>query len=434
MDQGNEITELAWKDIKHRVAQIQPTLYAVIDALSPPDHFKLYLARYGYGKKIIDNGKVVLPSHPSLNYSSVPITLILDKHCELFHETNDAIASLAVLKPGKIIGAQDLLESDKLPFFTQGFNLTSGARSIFMLPRISDANGHARLKKAFSIDAPLPKNLQHEWQTFSQLAAQGDKESPWQSEVLFFGKQWFDHIKDDKDWLKLRLFLIENAWLEAKNSFAQLSHNFMWESLGAELAKAHLKIEPYLLETAKYVVSLCLGAGVGFKIADTSEHSAPTNFIQQAYLEYYGLKSYAPLMMVPGYYEHSQGKIYYSLQFPNSLISVPRLKNSSNVISMLRELKTIFQFLKNQQLDPTMYAYIKQFSFDFYHSGADPADGIYYGGDVWKTDKMIQSSLQSFLGRRFPDAASFFRGAIGVGSESEKAIFFTQEEQFEEVT
>lgn len=417
MDQGNRITELTWKEVKHRVAQVEPKLYAIIDALSPPDHFKLYLARYGYGEKIIHDGKISLPEGHCLNYGAMPITLILNRHCELFHESNDGIGSLAVLRPGKIIGAQDLLEPRGMPFFTQGLNLTSGARSIFMLPKISDANGHTRLKKDFSIEASLPKMLQHQWKTFTQLAAQCSTTHPWESEVLFFAKEWFEQTEVDKDWFKLRLFLFENAWQDAKNSFAQLSHNFMWEPLGVELAKAHLKIEPYLIETAKYIVSLGLGAGVGFKVADNSESCAPTTLIQQLYIEHYGLKTYAPLMMIPGYYEKPQEKIYYSLQFPSGLISVPRVKNSSNVITMLRELKTIFQYLKNQALVPRMGSCIRKVGFDFYHNGADPADCIYSGNEALKADKIMQEILECYPNRSFPDAASFFRGAIAVGED-----------------
>lgn len=439
------IIELTWKEVRQKIAEKQPKLYSVVENLSPPDHFKLYLARYTFAEKIIDNGKLQLPKNvdpmlekttkEQLSYSAMPISLLLDRSCELYHETPDGIASLAVMKPGDIVGLYDMLETQGMPFFRQGMTLVSGVRSMFMLPKVSDTNGHGRLRKDYGFDLPSPKNLQQQWPIFAELAKQTADVEPWCSELLLFGQDWYEHLKFDQNWLNFQVLLYEMAWQEAKHNYAHLSHKIMWESLSKELSKNGVKVEPYLLETARCIVNIGLGYGLGFKVADSSNQQAPTDLIQQAYLDSYGLKTYAPLLMVPSYFENTSAdeRIYYSLQFPNALISTPRVNNTSNVIAKLRELKNIFQFIQTQfhAEDPVLDEKLKQFTIKLFHSDADPSDNICCSSEVLAQDKLLQKMLATYPERSFPETATFFRGALGIEKVTTNTEHTEQPQQLE---
>ena len=69
-----------------------------------------------------------------------------------------------------------------------------------------------------------------------------------------------------------------------------------------------------------------LGSAVGFRPA-TDESLAPVKLIQEAYVERYGLKKYAPTIMIPHHFNmHSEKEppVYYSLQLPTTMTFSPK--------------------------------------------------------------------------------------------------------------
>jgi hypothetical protein len=71
MQRGKKTTleRLSWKEAKLFIQEANPSLYAIIDKISPPDDHYLYLASYSFGSDISKAKTVYLPFEDG---SSVP--------------------------------------------------------------------------------------------------------------------------------------------------------------------------------------------------------------------------------------------------------------------------------------------------------------------------------------------------------------------------
>ena len=69
--------------------------------------------------------------------------------------------------------------------------------------------------------------------------------------------------------------------------------------------KNNLKPNPYLVDTAKYLISVAIGQAVGFSPC-INEETLPLKIIQKAFVETYKLKKYYPTII----------RLYLSMQVP----------------------------------------------------------------------------------------------------------------------
>lgn len=152
------VEELTWLEARSSFAQADPSISKIIDDISPDNSFKLIRIRYPYGAIIYELGKFFVPTtegdiltldhakvplfiREALSYSSVPLGCITSNSFEAFKQVGDHISPVSHRKTGLDLGIWEAF----MP--ASPFTVTAGSRSVFMLPKITDTNGHKKLKK-----------------------------------------------------------------------------------------------------------------------------------------------------------------------------------------------------------------------------------------------------------------------------------------------
>src|SRR3990167_11373570 len=118
--------------------------------------------------------------------------MVLHNALEMFITLEDRVIPFSINKPGNIFGLWRVLDrpnEEKLSH-TSVFiwNMTAGARSMFMLPKVSEALAHNKLKQGLGIGIDKPRDLLDHWKVFREIAKQPEFTEDWYVEVLFFSK------------------------------------------------------------------------------------------------------------------------------------------------------------------------------------------------------------------------------------------------------
>lgn len=206
------LEELPWKAVRNDIAKKNDELANIIDEINPSSEYTLFKACYPFGSEILKDGYFFIPNakgslvplnsadipapiQDKLNYNlySNPVSLILNNTAELFIILkNTTIPFYGLISPERIFGTWRILNPkiSQHPNFI--WNMVAGARSIFMLPKISETAGYNRLRRAFHLHSEKPKTLLEHWKIFREIANHPDFGEIWSTEMLFFSKKWFD--------------------------------------------------------------------------------------------------------------------------------------------------------------------------------------------------------------------------------------------------
>jgi hypothetical protein len=287
-----------------------------------------------------------------------------------------------------------------------------------MIPNIGDALLHKGLKRDFNIHLQAPKNLLDQWHIFKAIASHNN--STWGVELLFFPAKWIQKAKMDSAWHELYLFLLEYAWVSSAYERNQLFYSF---ALSCVLANRNLKPNPYMLDTARHLLSTILGSTPGFRPA-IDESMGPIKLIQDAYVSSYGLKKYLPTLMHPAHFSLQNldsDPVYYSLQLPTTVNFSPKARKLPNTLLDLRELRYImevfFDEIKNNtvQLDSTIIGQIPQkIAISYFHNKPDIHHEISLSDKLAHTDKNLNFSLNKNAAKKFADNGAFIRGCVQI--------------------
>ncbi len=166
---------LTWSEIKEQVSSVHPSLATAINEFDPDDSFKFVKISYRFGQSIMRDCELNVPiskhetsnlNHESvpalvkkqLDYRYIPIGLILNKKAEVFYESEDRVMPTKIFGAGSMIGLWENFDPEPSKFVKNVWNVSAGARSIFMLPKISNQTFHKNLKDFFHIQSYPPKS------------------------------------------------------------------------------------------------------------------------------------------------------------------------------------------------------------------------------------------------------------------------------------
>ena len=440
---NGQITELNWQEAREYIAGVQPKLAEAIDELSPDDSYTLYKVTYPYGQHLYQNGQLHLPLSQT---ESVPITderlpsqmrthfqqeimplgVVLDKSAELFLTANERLFPFGRFDRGAVFGLWTVLAPEISCERGKLWGITAGARSAFMLPKVTDAVMHKRLKRDYGIFQDPPRQLAEHWDVFKAIAARNAKRDPWNLEIIYFSKRWLEH-KEDKAWRLFRGFLLEIAWRSSAFSRSVMTHDFVFSC--AQMAK-NLKPNPYLADTAKNLMYIASQDAIGFQVA-RDDQFAPVSQFQKAYIESYGLKAYWPTVIHLGYGNSTNplDPVYYSLQFPTLIDFSPKSRKLASKIEDLRELKHIMKVsieeIKRDQLGlgespVSLCRTLAGSRFNFYHSEQDPFDELTHTSAIAERDQALMAEAKAYPGRVFCENSPFLRGCIRIGIKDQE--------------
>lgn len=434
-----QIKVLTWNDIRQEVKKVNQGLADIIDNLSPDDSYKIYKVSYPFGSMIFNRGILNLPNNSEnltslhdyttssnikedLSYRAIPMGLMLKKSSEVFIERENRFIPLTILSEGTIFGAWETLDPPQSYFIKLAWNVSSGARSMFMLPKISEKSGYKRLQKEFDIRINSPKELKDHWDIFKKLTNCENFPSPWQSEVLFFSKKWFEKITLDKEWLSLKLFLYEVSWQQSMFWRYTVTMNLVWQELAAILKKINMKMGTYPLETLKHLMTLSVGGLPTFSAFHENEIMAPITALQKIFLDIYGI-DYIPTVMTPQYLSLKKGKSigYYSINEPTLIESVPKSREVINIMQVTREVKELFGYFKEEVIKDNLmvkntpiYTLIQNTNFDFIHTKHDPAHHLISSSHLPDDDPALVLSPNTSKKLSFCSSSHFLRGCIRI--------------------
>jgi len=421
-----------WSNAREDIRKTNPDLFEVIDELSPSNKYRLIRAKYCFGDLIVKNGELQLPSkegqllpvsHPEtnkslrslVNYSSIPLTILMNKASEVFIVDNDTIIPLKFFTPGEIFGTFEILNYLVSYRSAPHWNVSAGSRSLFLLPKISDVIGFKKLRRRYDLKSDQPRFLADHWNLFKQIAVHPEFDQPWQSEVIFFTKDWFSFSeKKDPCWQKFQLFLFKKGWTQSQQIFEKQELNLLYKIFIEKISERHLPSSPYLIDTLKHIFLICMGEGLAFQSTHSSDVMAPSQGLQNALLNSYGLKKYSPTLMNAVAFSSALHKspLYYSLIFPLITEGIADKKfRKSTLMQELKWLKNLIEIIKEDK-NVIENTFLKNKKFDFFHAQPDIENEIKLSHSILKEDSQ-------FTNAKFPrepicETSPFWRGCIQI--------------------
>jgi hypothetical protein len=203
------IKQVTWQEARKEVKQVNPELADLIDDIDPGSEYTLYKACYPYGYESVKNGRFCWPDKDGnpfpladsdvsnkikedllYNLGSNPVTLVLSGTLEIFLTLDSYIIPAGMIAGKNLFSTGLVLEQgiNNQPAFL--WNISAGARSLFMLRKIATTKKYKLLKKIFGVDLQVPKKWLDQGKMFAALANSPKFGSEWYAEVLYFGKKW----------------------------------------------------------------------------------------------------------------------------------------------------------------------------------------------------------------------------------------------------
>lgn len=433
-----------WSEVEADIKEALPHLHEIIARINPGKDLKLVKARYPFGTRIYHGGLVYLPTgyntsvpfgHPSLpkelipllNYSCLPLGVNLNKCVEGYKDLNGAIHPFVLLNPELSIGTWEHLAgkylTDQADATTSNISLTAGARSIFMLPKITDSICHKRLKKNYGIKSFPPKSYFEHSALFAELINGKSPEKKWMCEVIYFTRDWHEQIINNKNWASFNAHITHRSWAQSKASRLLPLIDTIWFEFLQTVIKSGRKINIYLLDTVQRIFYIVLGVLPGMTPNCNDNTIAPIEEIQRIYLDDYKLKKYFPTIMTPALFDVRSKKpppVYYSLQMPTVISS--SFYNPYSVMDDLVELQQLMRLFSKvlQNTDLVIYGVslselhqlvtLEYFHTETYSSHHILPTNVMVDGDP----RLTESTSNIILDRQFSDKSHFVKGCIRI--------------------
>lgn len=413
-----------WIEVKSYFKKSNPDLYQAIESVPAHKRKPFVWAKYGYGDDVVKLGEVYLPTqghiHPlssrpkadpiaqTLRYSSIPLGFCAARMCEVFVPLKHRIIPLNTITPGNCFGLFETLGGGKLP---PVWHVCAGARSMFLLPCINDTAYFNRLKKKYALSQGKPSLLYDHGKLFHDIAKNGEHD--WACDVFFFTSGWFED--SGPDWAYFRNQLMKMGWQQTQYIRQEHAYSFMWEMLMEAISQSKLKPTPYQMDTVKHLISMHFGAYPGFVPSDASGLAGPTQYLQDVFVQVYGLNGVLPTMMEPAIMRGGEETVYYSLSHP-TMPEGAHLKSPRGIVQDVISIREILQ-LFDAQVQQYQYAQNQHMitlpKYTFYHTTHADAR-LQKFTDIIKADPKFVSAQLAFPEHKFSEHSPFGRGCIQI--------------------
>lgn len=442
MSHGLAIEKIYWQEARELIKPLNPQFVDTVDAIGPSKEFYFYRTQFRFGDEVLKQGTFHLPTksgglvpltdegvppeiQKDLNYNlnANPALIPLNNSMELFVKFDDRIIPYALISPGALFGFSRVLDLDKVKTNSYAamsiWDMTAGARSLFMLAKISDTQGHNRLKKCYLLQQERPGSLRDHWYIFREISQRQPLDQQWSCDMLLLPARWIDAL-ENQDWIKLKcLLLVAN-----RRAHEFWHNNFVWNLTFSHIQLAiQIKCSPHITDTIKHLFNIATGTAPGFTMAD-NEKLAPIKLIEDAYLHEYGLKNYAPILMQPEHFQlNKTPSIYYSLQHPTLMEFSPKTSDSTSTMTDLYEIKNILEryqtALKQEKFnlrESLLETIANATDYAFFHSNTSAYAGIEETMEIPNQNERFAKMLARYpsQNRDFPKNSTFLRGCIEI--------------------
>jgi hypothetical protein len=438
------VEEYTWEKVRKSVLRVNPELAKIIDDLSIDASYTFFQASYPYGSQIVEKGEFCLPTKDNsflplrnskvssylkekLGYNafSNPVSLVLKNSLDLFIELDDRIVNHSLIPAGSIFGLWRVLDqkNENDLFFTpiSIWDMTAGARSVFMLPKIADANGFRQLQKKYNLQIDKPQELRDHWNIFRAITNHPSFENSWTTDLLFFSKKWFEKLEDPA-WQTFKLYLINTAWTGTKF----WRNQYIWDLTFSRIqAERGLKPCPYIADMVAHILAITIGAVPGFRPA-LNDTLAPIKKLQQVFEEEYKLK-YAPIIIEPAtfsVFDQKNRPVYYSLNYQTAIKMSKKSSNRSSTVTDIYQIRSLLmkymQDILNKNLnitDTLLYEMIKIVEYDFFHHDSSEYKEIFSSTAIFDEDSSFKEACAHCKVQEMPKNPPFFNGCVKISGE-----------------
>lgn len=433
------LDKLLWKDVKNEIFKINQELATVIDSINPPDDCYFYRATYQYGDEFLRSGEFILPPQNGkqtsffsaeiprelqfdigYNLGNHPTFIVTKNTVEAYIEINSTAIPTYILYPGDLFGVSVVLagapseELDLTPAKSI-WEITAGARSTFMLPKISDAFGHKKIEKHFNINVELPNDIFDHWQVFREIVRKS--EANWSTELLFFSRNWFKYLHTP-EWQPLKLYFYK-IYRELKSYWLNIF------PVDVTVSQIHYKkkIDPdtKVVDIIKNIFAVAGGELIGFQPA-TDNQLLPIDCIQDAYVNIYKkLNGHAPIIMQPAYFRKSNNDPIYTSTNMMTIENLYQLLKVPRHGQLIAEVENIFakyiSVIESGGINidtPYLHDVAKSVKVDFFHYLANDAkSNLKNSMDIASGDKNFE--LDKFpKNNKFAHAGKFIKSCIRI--------------------
>jgi hypothetical protein len=435
------IEEVSWQDVRPQVKKVAYDLYQVIERLTLTKKHKLYRVRYPYGAMIIGkDGICNLPNkngvltpitdsaisnkmRENLNYScnGIPMSLILSGEVELFFDNGNSteIESDSTYQAGFMLATRAVLDNGRSYHPRRYWRMTSGIRTLFSLGSICDTASFNRLKKYFNLSIDKSMVKLDVWPLFAALANSEAFPNLWQTEHLFFGKEWLKKPVNDT-WAAFRLVLFERAWKNTMYFRNVRPLNRIWN-----LFKYNKKMTDHTFYMLKYIIEASLNQAQLYKPIDQNDIAGPFKTFIDILLNIYGLKKYLPIIMRGDNFDFQKDSFgYISIQKPCIMLIKNQSMISNNLIFTAREIrKVLLDFIDEItkeiiKVNDTPFYNLRSINFDFYHSDKDIYKEFQPASEVFSDDPVVNALINKYPHKEIPFRNDLLRSCIKIYKKS----------------
>lgn len=436
------LRQLTWDEIAEEIRALDAELYETMGEIAQDKSFTLYEVRYPYGEYIVDQqGDFRLPDQngdlhainsgrlPSkiaedLGYHSPAIAfgMMLEGTLQLFTEDNVPtqkepwISSNRIFEPGDLIALNRTLDYPTIYQEISRWRMSSGVRTPYMIPGISDKIKFSRICKELGANLLPPRNQQEHWLSLCHLSNLSSFPKLWYTRVLFFGKKWLS--RQDSTPVKLfRLLLYRHAFEKSSLTRNMFAFNLSWEDVVATIN--HKDVDRYILQMSRHIIDAALGNAIAYQIA-VSNLAGPFDQWAELLRDIYGLKKYATIIMTPKLFKHvEKGTSFYaSIQLPSARLVRKRRSRSSFLLKDLRAiqyvLKRIYEAHASGKLVNARSYDINQYSLDLYAAdGKGQQKDFLPSSTIYDDDPRAQYWLNDTHDKIYPYNA-FLRACVKI--------------------
>jgi len=231
------------------------------------------------------------------------------------------------------------------------------------------------------------------------------KHHHWRCQILYFSQSLIKKCRANHPFMH---YCFQEAWNQSYNCRRQFENNIFWEKYLNDISQSNRYITPKVCCHLKqlFLIAENIFPGMVFS-SSKSEQVAPIKTIQQAYLEIYRLKHYAPILMHPQHIlDQRAAAVYYSLNYPNYFDAYLPTKTQSRLMD---ELVAIQETLKhiNEYRDSD-----KKPSFLCFHAAKGVHRNIFPAQTIVTHEKMLSDYFKKNKHLDFPSNSIFFKGCI----------------------
>ena len=240
--------------------------------------------------------------------------------------------------------------------------------------------------------------------------------------MIFFSKKWFENL-EDKAWESFNYYLLKQAWL--RSDFWR--SEFIWDLIFSLIQfKKNIKPSAHIANTVKYLLAIAANAVPAFAPA-IDNTAAPIDLIQEAYIDYYKLQDYAPIIMQPVMFDMYKNSrpVYYSLRFPSAVEFAKKSSEQSTVITDLYNVKSLMNKYLHEikhskfNIETTpLFDLIQHADFNYFHTGTEEYMDLRESSNIPREDNTFMPA--KFKDRQFPAASTFVRGCVRISAKNKK--------------